>query len=92
MDKFELPAEWVGSEISVALKGLIMMRGPGGEQVPAFLNIRGTMNGQSASSVFIRVNTECILGPIGDHAIPKETIQGACKIGSINVVNKISLT
>ena len=91
-DKLEVPDDFLESDVHVAIRGLVMARGPNGEQIPAFIAVRGKLIGQTQSSLIVHTSQESILGPIGDHAIPKETIQGCCKMGSIAVTSRLSLT
>ena len=82
-DALQVPSDFVDGTVHVSLKHLVQAKTPNGQVVPAFLAVVGTLLSQTPSSIVVRVSDECILGPAGEHCIPKESIGSVVRVSRI---------
>jgi len=82
-DQLEVPSEFVGERIHIALRGMLQAKAPSGEVVPAFIGFEGTMRDQTPSSLIVHLHEDGLLGPMGIKAIPKDVIMCVTKVGGV---------
>lgn len=89
-DVCQVPNDFVDDTVHVSLKHLVQAKTPNGQVVPAFLAVVGKFLSQTPSSILVRVSDECILGPAGEHCIPKDAIGCVVRVSRITAPSIMS--